>query len=109
MVKTIFTAGLVTLFAGALSLGACGSDNEPLTSDDGGPGGGPGFGSDGGSADTGGFAGCAKSTKKAEKLPVDMILGLDTSFSMDFDSKWPNVRDALKSFVSNPAYADLGL
>jgi hypothetical protein len=38
-----------------------------------------------------------------------MVIGLDTSFSMDFDDKWTNVKGALKAFVRNPAYADLGL
>lgn len=62
---------------------------------------------DGGGGD--GSTACATDRKKAEKQPVDMVIGLDTSFSMDFDSKWPNVRDALKAFVGNPAYADLGV
>jgi hypothetical protein len=38
-----------------------------------------------------------------------MVIGLDTSFSMDFDSKWTNVRSALEAFVQNPAYAELGI
>lgn len=62
---------------------------------------------DGSGFDGGG--GCATTKKKAEKQPLDMVIGLDTSFSMDFDEKWPSVRDALKAFVGNPAYADLGI
>jgi hypothetical protein len=42
-------------------------------------------------------------------VPLDMVLGLDTSFSMDFDDKWTNVKAALKAFVTNPSYADLGI
>ncbi len=67
-----------------------------------------GLGSSGGTSGSSG-GGCATTSKKAEKVPVDMVLALDTSFSMDFDSKWQNLRDALKSFVANPAYADLGI
>ena len=110
MKDVLTTSGLVLcaiIGAGALAT-ACGSDNE-ATTDDGGVEGGTGFGNLDGGATADGFAGCATSTKKAEKLPVDMVIGLDTSFSMDFDSKWTNVRAALKSFVGNPANADLGL
>jgi hypothetical protein len=83
----------------------CGSDPEPAGPDAGEPG--PGFGSDGGAGE-GGDA-CLSTTKQATKIPVDMIIALDTSFSMDFDAKWPHVRDAVKAFVSNPAYAELGV
>jgi hypothetical protein len=38
-----------------------------------------------------------------------MIIGLDTSFSMEFDDKWTNVKAALESFVTNPSYSDLGV
>ena len=44
-----------------------------------------------------------------DNLPIDMMIGLDTSLSMDFDDKWINVRDALKLFVGNPKYTDLGV
>lgn len=96
---------LVTALASVtLAMQGCGSDAATAApTNDGGPG--FDFGDGGGT----GFEGCATDTKKAEKQPVDMIIGLDTSFSMDFDSKWPNVRDALKAFTSNPAYADLGV
>jgi hypothetical protein len=69
----------------------------------------PGFDVGDGGASSGDFSGCATDKKKAEKQPVDMVIGLDTSFSMDFDSKWSNVKDALKAFTSNPAYSDLGV
>ena len=109
--KQLLTVSLVGL-GGALGLvastGACGS--EDATPQATGIEGGIGFNADSGSGGNGDASvGCAKSTKKAEKLPVDMVIGLDTSFSMDFDSKWTNVRDALKTFVANPAYADLGI
>jgi Mg-chelatase subunit ChlD len=64
-------------------------------------------GDDGGSSREGG--GCISVSKKAEKIPLDMVIGLDTSFSMDFDDKWTNVKAALESFVTNPSYADLGI
>ena len=107
--KELLTTGLVVaLVSAGVTVTACGSDNE-AEGQDGGPEGGIGFGTDGGAGGEGGPSACAKSTKKAEKLPVDMVIGLDTSFSMDFDSKWVNVRSALKTFVANPQYADLGI
>jgi hypothetical protein len=66
------------------------------------------IGADGGGGADGG-EGCAIDKKRAEKQPVDMVIGLDTSFSMDFDEKWTNIRLALKTFVGNPAYSDLGI
>ncbi len=102
-------------FVLAASLGlvlasACGSEEEVAdgTADGGDGRGGPGFGDgDGGSAD--GAGACTTTSKKAERVPLDMVIALDTSFSMDFDDKWTNVRAALKSFVQNPAYAELGI
>ena len=66
-------------------------------------------GGDGGSSGASGSGGlgCATSSKKADKVPVDMVIGLDTSFSMDFYEKWPNVRDALKVFVNDVPPTDL--
>jgi hypothetical protein len=64
----------------------------------------------GGGDDSGdGGGGCSTVSKKAEKIPLDMVIGLDTSFSMDFDDKWTNVKAALESFVTNPAESDLNL
>lgn len=102
-------ASSILLCAASIALSvaaACGSDTTGAAADGGG-GGGPGFGNDGGGSD--GSVVCSTTTKKAEKVPLDMVIALDTSFSMDFDEKWIHVRDAMKSFVSNPAYADLGV
>ncbi len=66
-------------------------------------------GDDGGSGADGGFGGCATVTQKAQKVPLDMVIGLDTSFSMNFDDKWTNLKSALEAFVQNPAYADLNI
>jgi hypothetical protein len=66
-------------------------------------------GDGGGSGGSGGGSGCASVSKKAENVPLDMVIGLDTSFSMDFDNKWTNVKAALESFVTNPSYSDLGI
>ncbi|HVH44562.1 MAG TPA: vWA domain-containing protein [Labilithrix sp.] len=103
-------SGALAIALGTIGLAAqgCGSD-APATdgSSSGGSSGSFNVG-DGGLLGDGSTA-CATDTKKAEKQPVDMVIGLDTSFSMDFDSKWANVRDALKAFASNPAYADLGV
>lgn len=101
--KTLrFLPLIVAAAFSALVVPACGSD---ATEGPDAGGGGPGFGTTDGSADP--FAGCLTSSKKADKIPLDMVIGLDTSFSMDFDSKWTSVRAALKAFVENPAYSDL--
>lgn len=97
--------GPLFVLTGLVIVAACGSDfdenaNKPPE------GSSSGFGGDGGPSND---AACATTSKKAEKQPIDMVIGLDTSFSMDFDQKWPNTRAALKAFVSNPAYADLGV
>ncbi len=85
----------------------CGSETEATETD---AGESSGFvGSGDGGASSGNLAQCATASKKAEKVPLDMVIGLDTSFSMDFDDKWTNVRAALKAFVQNPAYSDLGV
>ena len=91
--------------AAAPTVAACGSDGAGDVADAGGDG--PLFAGDG--SDDPGFEGCATDTRQAERQPVDMMIALDTSFSMDFDDKWINVREAMKSFVANPAYADLGI
>ncbi len=103
MKHQMIAASLAVAFGTCVLATACGTDGVGGTDDS--IEAGPGFGTDGG-AD--GFAGCG-TRSKAEKLPVDMVIGLDTSFSMDFDSKWSNVRSAMKSFVGNPAYAELGI
>lgn len=100
----LITSGLV--IAGVAAQG-CGTDAEGSSSSGGSSGASSsGFVTDGGAGDG---SGCGTNKTKVEKQPVDMVIGLDTSFSMDFDSKWANVRDALKSFVGNPAYSDLGV
>lgn len=110
-------------FAGIVTLLACGSDDQsefvegsPKDGDGpgGGLGGGPGFGGGGDNGNGNGngnspFGACATETKQAEQVPLDMMIGLDTSFSMDFDDKWINVREALRGFVTTPAYAELGV
>jgi hypothetical protein len=93
----------------------CGSNpDDPVKADAGPPDSGsssrgPTFqGADGGGVNTEG-GGCLSVSKQATNTPLDMVIGLDTSFSMDFDDKWTNVKAALESFVTNPAYADLGI
>lgn len=105
--QRVLCAGLSIV--GLAAFAACGSDSEATPGSSSGTSGSSGFtGTDGGATGSSG-GGCATTSKKAEKVPVDMVIGLDTSFSMDFDAKWTNVRAALKSFVANPAYADLGI
>ncbi len=92
----------------SIAIGAPGCGSETVEPVDAGSNDGGDFAINDGGGTSDGF-GCATTSKKAEKQPVDMVIGLDTSFSMDFDSKWPNVREAIKAFVSNPKYADLGV
>jgi hypothetical protein len=117
-----FTLASIFVLTG-VALGACGTDGESNFTDDAGASGASGgtsggFGASGGassgasggaSSGASGQNGCSTTSKKAEKQPVDMVIGLDTSFSMDFDDKWINVREALRSFVGNPNYTDLGV
>ena len=53
-------------------------------------------------------AAVASVSKQATNIRSTWSSG-STSFSMDFDDKWTNVKAALESFVTNPAYADLGI
>ena len=65
-------------------------------------------GSDGGEAPVD-MAHCATDTERVALVPLDMGLGVDTSYSMDFDDKWLQVRDALNVFAKNPNYANMGV
>jgi hypothetical protein len=125
------TVSLVSLVA--LLAAACGS-SSPIKSiyadggggDDGalgkgdGAGGHRGDGSGGTRKDTGTIltggdsstttdASCGTVKQKAQPLPVEILFGIDTSFSMDFESKWTNLSAALTSFVNDPASAGLDL
>lgn len=108
--RTLLSAGLA-LFAlvPSVGMGGCGSNGDDGSADSGDQGDGNGFlNSDGGGASDS-LTQCATDTRKAETVPVDLLIGLDTSFSMDFDKKWISVQAALKSFVANPALDGLGL
>lgn len=102
--RALLSCGLLA-FALAPAVSACGSnDDQPPTGDQ--PDSGGGFvETDSGTA---GLK-CATDSRKAEVVPVDLMVGLDTSFSMDFDKKWISVQAALKSFVKNQSLAGLGL
>jgi hypothetical protein len=52
---------------------------------------------------------CAANAQRVALVPLDMGLGVDTSYSMDFDDKWVQVRDALNVFAGNPNYANMGV
>lgn len=52
---------------------------------------------------------CATQSKEVGLLPLDMLIVLDTSYSMDFNSKWPSIKKAIKTFVSNQQFAGLGV
>lgn len=63
----------------------------------------------GASNPTGDLDTCATSSAEVALTPLDMALGVDTSYSMDFENKWVDVRGALKVFVHNPNYANMGV
>ncbi len=52
---------------------------------------------------------CGEVTQQADLPPIDMLLAIDTSQSMDFYQKWLSVRTAIEAFVQNQSFADLGL
>ncbi|MFO0674934.1 MAG: vWA domain-containing protein [Polyangiaceae bacterium] len=54
-------------------------------------------------------AACASQSQEVELAPLDMLIALDTSFSMDFDEKWPNVSNAITSFTKNATFDGLGV
>jgi hypothetical protein len=121
---------LGVLFTSAIIL-ACGSSETSLFGDPTGDGtsggtssGTSGEGSsgvfnpngDGGTSgdDDGGLKACATETKKAERLPLDLYLMVDTSGSMSGTvagggTKWEAVRTALKGFIADPKSAGLGV
>lgn len=76
---------------------------------------GGGNGQGDGNGNTGGLgAACAAVVSKAEPVPLDMYLMLDSSGSMlDLTaggaSKWDAVKTALRSFLNDPASAGLGV
>jgi len=52
---------------------------------------------------------CASNAQQVALVPLDMGLAVDTSFSMDFNDKWPQVHDALNVFAKNPNYVNMGV
>jgi Mg-chelatase subunit ChlD len=114
MRKRVLTVA-ASLAALALVAQGCGSNDDGAKPDAGANTDASGASSGGGtfqgddSGDNEGGNGCVTVSKKAEEIPLDMVIGLDTSFSMVFDDKWTNVSAAIESFVTNPAYSDLGI
>ena len=83
---------------------------------DGGAGSGDGGSRDGGvivriDLDAGDFpSGVCKDTgKRIEATPVDLMVVLDVSYSMDYDQKWVAVKSAMKSFVNSPRFSGSGI
>lgn len=85
------------LFAGTSASGddKAGDDKSGDDGDDTGAGGGILVGS-------GGATGCAEDKHTGVLVPLDLVIMLDRSSSMDDMSKWDNVTSALKSFVQLP-------
>ncbi len=54
-------------------------------------------------------ASCATNTEMVALAPLDMILALDTSYSMDFLGKWTSVKQAVNFFAANSDFEGLGV
>jgi hypothetical protein len=63
----------------------------------------------GGGMDLSPFGACATTSQKAEVVPVDLMLALDTSDSMLYFDKWTNVKEALGVFLGNGSYTGIGV
>lgn len=105
----------VTLDGGTVLDG--GTEDASVAGDGGTPDGGAG---DGGAADANGFpmidldAGfpygtCADLGREVTLSPLDLMVLLDVSGSMDYDLKWVAVKSAMTSFVTQPQFNGLGV
>jgi Mg-chelatase subunit ChlD len=54
-------------------------------------------------------ASCAGESQSVELAPLDMVIALDTSYSMDFLGKWPAVKQAINVFTADKSFAGLGM
>ncbi len=66
------------------------------------------------SSATDAFVGCAATTVQAKQLPLDVLVLLDTSFSMDdlvepALSKWQSVTAAINAFATDPGSAGIAV
>lgn len=52
---------------------------------------------------------CGSISRVPELPPFDMLLALDTSYSMDFKEKWLSVKAALKVFAKDQSFASMGV
>jgi hypothetical protein len=62
--------------------------------------------SDGGFTDA---SACVSTSAKAELIPLDMLILLDRSGSMDDEVKWPGSTTAIKAFVNDAASAGINV
>ncbi len=51
---------------------------------------------------------CASTSAKSELAPLDLVLLIDKSASMDFDKKWASVKTGLTSFVTSSSATGIG-
>jgi hypothetical protein len=101
------------------ALAAC-AEYQVVVQADGGGGGGGGDGGvldDGGTGGDGGtlgmdggiFVSCVDVGGPIVVAPLDLMVLLDVSYSMDYDDKWLSVKSALKSFTTRSDSAGLGI
>jgi hypothetical protein len=76
--------------------GSEGDDDDPAADD--------------GTQDDGDFEGCARDMRESKPGPVDLFILLDQSGSMTTgQDRWTPVTDALRDFIRDPAFAELGV
>ena len=52
---------------------------------------------------------CGNISRIPELPPFDILLALDTSYSMDFKEKWASIKAALKVFAGDASFGSLGV
>ena len=52
---------------------------------------------------------CGSDVVPIKLSPLDLLIVLDVSYSMDYDQKWLSVRSAMKSFVTGSGFKGLGV
>jgi len=107
-------SALLATTALAIGLAACqGSNDPPFNSDLGDLGQLDTVPRDGGVKDVWQWIGdatvCGTISRVPELPPFDMLLALDTSYSMDFKEKWISVKSALKVFANDKSFSSMGV
>lgn len=52
---------------------------------------------------------CASQSQQVQSIGVDLLLLIDTSYSMDFNLKWESIAQVLKTFVADSRFAGISV